>query len=165
MRSNPRLLIASVAGAAALSLGVGGALAATSHQSAGRTCKYNLSNSPPAPPTAGTMSGKVKCGKPAGKGKAKFTYTSALAPGKKGVRVTYKGTFKDKFKKGTVKGTFKMSGAVPASGLPLILKGKYTVKRGTKKLRKAHGGGTITCKSTDFTRTFKCTTVQTKGKL
>jgi hypothetical protein len=58
------LLVATIAGAAALSVGVGSALAVASHRSAGGTCKYTLTNDP-LPPSP-SMSGSVKCGKPAG---------------------------------------------------------------------------------------------------
>jgi hypothetical protein len=156
----PRLLIASLAGAAALSVGASSAVAA-----GGATCKYkSLTNSTTV--TSGTLTGPVKCSKPAGKGKATFKYSAAIVPGKMSLKLVYSGSFNDKFKKGSFGGSFKMRGVlIPPSSPSVTLSGKFKIKHGKGKLRKAHGGGTITCTSSDFTRHFSCTMLLTKGKL
>src|SRR5207237_2151181 len=120
MRTKPGLLVASLAGAAALTVGVGGALAS----GGGGTCTSKLTNSNCGP--SGTMSGRIHCSKPAGRGKSHWTYSSTLAPGKGGMslNLVYKGKFKDKFGKGTIHGSFNMSGAVlPPQGMTFTMTG------------------------------------------
>jgi hypothetical protein len=160
MRTNPGLLAASAAGAAVLAISAGTALAA----GGGGTCAYKLTNGTPGP--SSTMSGSVKCSRPAGKGKAKFSYSSTLAPKGMSLQLIYSGKFNDKFKHGSVKGTFKTKGTlVPPSGPTITMTGKFKITGGTHKLRKAHGKGTMTCTSSDFTAHFTCTQVLTKGRL
>lgn len=164
MRTKPGLLLATVASATALTIGVGTAMA-SGGAAAGGTCTYKLTNGPPGP--SSTMSGHVKCSRPAGKGKAKFTYSSTLAHKGMSLNLVYSGKFKDKFKHGTIKGTFKTSGTVlpPPTSPTFTMTGRFKITGGTKKLRKAHGKGTMTCTSTDATAHFTCTQVLTKGKL
>jgi hypothetical protein len=163
MRTKLGLVLASVAGATALAIGAGTAVAA----GGGKTCKYKLTNGTPGPTS--TMSGSVKCGRPTGKGKSNFSYSSTVAPGKGGMslNLVYNGKFKNKFKHGNVKGTFKMSGTLipPPMSSTFTMTGKFKITGGTGKLRKAHGKGTMTCTSTDLTQHFTCTQVLTKGKL
>lgn len=160
MRAKPGLLLASVAGATALAIGTGTAVAAAG----GGTCKYKLTNGTPGP--SSTMSGPVKCSRPAGKGKSHFSYSQTVAPKGMSLQLIYSGKFKNKFKHGTIKGTFKMSGTLipPPMSTTFTMTGKFKITGGTRKLRNAHGKGTMTCTSTDLTQHFTCTQVLTRGK-
>ena len=165
MRTKPGLLLASVASAAALTIGVGTAMA-SGGAAAGGTCTYKLTNGTPGP--SSTMSGHVKCSRPAGKGKSHFSYSQTVAPkGTSSLQLIYSGKFKNKFKHGSIRGTFKTSGTLipPPTSTTFTMTGKFKVTGGTGKLRKAHGKGTMTCTSTDLTQHFTCTQVLTKGKL
>jgi hypothetical protein len=146
-----------LASAAALTFGVGSALAGGSHQRAGSgaTCKYSLTDS--SATGSGTGSGTVKCSKPAGKGTAKTSYTIT---GNALFGYTMTGTFKDKFKhhKGSLSGSFKISTQLLSS---TSWKGTFTIKKGTRKLSKAKGSGTETCTSSGMH--FSCT--DSGGKL
>ncbi len=149
------LLLASLAGTAALAIGASGTALAS--KQAGATCTYTMTNT--AGTTSGTMTGSVKCPKPARKGTAKFAYT--LSRTKK--TVTYSGTFHDHFPhRGRLAGTFTMTGS-HSTASPLA--GTFKITKGTRKLAKAHGSGTINCTTTDHGATYTCTTVLTKGKL
>jgi hypothetical protein len=152
----PGHLVASLAGAAVLTVGVSSALAAGS-VGPGATCKYKLTNTPGVP--TGTLAGSAKCSHPLGKGKATFKYTPVISPPDFG----YSGSFKDKFKHGTLKGTFKVTGPFVPPNSPLS--GKFKVSGGTGKLSKAHGSGTMICTTSDETAHMTCTAILTKGKL
>jgi hypothetical protein len=156
MRAKRGFLLASLAGTAALAVGVSGTALASNH--AGTTCTYKLTNNPSSK-TAGTLTGSVKCPKPAGKGHAKFIYT--VTTSKK--TVTYAGTFHDHFPhRGRLAGTFTMSGSRSANA---TLTGTFAVTKGTRKLSKASGGGTLTCTTTDRGAHYTCTAVFTTGGL
>ena len=137
-----------MASAAALCLGVGSALAGPSHHHKGSTCKYTLTLS------VSTASGPVSCSKPAGKGTATVSYSET--PNLPDVTIT--GTYKDKFKKGTLTGSFKVTGSLLPPG---PYSGTFKIKKGTKKPKKAHGSGTMKC--TQSVLTLTCTAKQTKG--
>jgi hypothetical protein len=131
---------------------VGSALAVPArHHKKGGSCKY-----PSLMLGLGTMSGSVKCGKPAGKGKASFSFTPALSL----PNITYSGTFQDKFKQGTLSGKFSMTGAFLPPG---PFNGTFKITKGTGKLAKAHGSGTMKCTQTLLT--LSCTQKLNKGKL
>jgi hypothetical protein len=135
-----------------LTVGVGSALAVpSSHHKKDGSCKY-----PSLMLGLGTMSGSVKCGKPAGKGSASFSFTPSLSP----PDVKYSGTFSDKFKQGTISGSFSITGALLPPG---PFSGTFKITKGTGKLSKAHGSGKMKCTQTLLTMT--CTQKLSKGKL
>jgi hypothetical protein len=156
MRTRRGLVLASLAGTAALAIGVSGTALASGHS--GATCTYRLTNTLTTK-TSGTMSGSVRCPKPARKGTAKFAYT--LTSSKK--TVTYTGTFHDHFPhRGRLAGTFTLSGTKSPNS---ALTGTFAVTKGTRKLSKAHGGGTLNCTTTNHGATYKCKAVFTAGRL
>ncbi len=159
--SKPRLLVATAAGAAALAIGVGGALAAGTphhhhhhHHKKGGSCKY-----PSLSPGLGSVTGNVTCSKPAGKGTATITFSPSPSP----PNVTNTGTFSDKFKKGTISGTYKITGALIPPGPET---GKFKITKGTGSLKSAHGSGKMTCQITLILPVpMSCTQKLTRGGL
>jgi len=154
LRSKTGLVFASLASAAALSLGVGSALAVGSHQqhSHGK-CKSTFKLS-----KKGTSAhGKVKCST-GGKGTGTGSFVANVVPPND---LKFTGTYSYEFGKGTtLKGTFALTGPAAPPG---PFHGTFKIKKGTGKLKKAHGSGKMNC--TQANLILHCTQIVTKGKL
>ena len=152
-----RKLTAFLAAGTALLIAGGNAVALAGNASAKPKCSYALLNMPGSG-AKGTESGTVTCPAPAGKGMATTSYTQTPHDD---VTFREKGTFKDKFKHGTISGSYK----IKSTDNGTHYSGHFQITGATGMLSGAHGSGTQKCSTPDAGVHYDCTTVLTRGQL
>jgi hypothetical protein len=153
------LIVASIAGIAALAAGIatGSATAAKPVLKAKCTLKLNNESKPGA--SSGYYLGFANCPAPFGSG-------LAYVPGKltvTGSHVTGTGNFKEYFNVGTVHGTFKISGTITPTTITLT--GTAKTLGGTAAFNGAKGSGKESCSTSDGGAHLTCKTTTNYTRL